>query len=191
METRKAQLRKLFLEKRKALGESEFRLINTAILEQFKQIDLAGVNVLHLFLSIVEKHEIDTSLMVDYLHKKYPHIKIAVPQSNFSSLTLTHFLIDDDLVIEKNNWNIPEPVSGNKISPERIDMILVPLLAIDKKGFRVGYGKGFYDRFLIECRSDIKTIGLSQFEPIERINDTDEYDFPLNACITPSGIIYF
>lgn len=191
MHTTKPHLRKQYLAKRKALSESEFGRINNQILEHFKQLDLSGVKVLHLFLSIVEKHEIDTSLIINYIKKHHPHINIAVPQSNFSSLTLTHFLMNDDLVIEKNYWNIPEPVSGIKINPDKIDMVLVPLLAIDQKGFRVGYGKGFYDRFLIECRTDVKTVGLSQFEPIEKISDTDEYDFALNSCITPSGIIYF
>ncbi|UKJ07980.1 5-formyltetrahydrofolate cyclo-ligase [Solitalea lacus] len=191
MESSKAYLRKLYLSKRKNLSEGEFDQINHALLQHFKQIDFTNIKVLHLFLSIVEKHEPDTSLLIAFLKREYPHIKIAVPQSNFSSLTLMHFLMDDELELAKNDWNIPEPVKGNLVSPEEIDMVLVPLLAVDKKGYRVGYGKGFYDRFLIECRSDVKTIGLSQFEPIAAILDYNEFDIPLDECITPTQLIHF
>ncbi|MCO4292795.1 5-formyltetrahydrofolate cyclo-ligase [Solitalea sp. MAHUQ-68] len=187
----KSFLRKEYLLKRKQLSERAFGQANLDILSQFKSIDLSGIKVIHLFLSITEKHEIDTQLIVDYLKQHHPHITIAVPQSNFSALTLTHFIIDDDLVIEKNKWNIPEPISGTQLSPKEIDMVLVPLLAVDSKGFRVGYGKGFYDRFLAECRPDIQKIGLSQFEPIEAIEDLNEFDLPLDVCLTPTKVIQF
>jgi 5-formyltetrahydrofolate cyclo-ligase len=62
---------------------------------------------------------------------------------------------------------------------------LVPLLAYDLKGNRVGYGKGYYDRFLAECRPDALKIGFSYFEPEEQINDTEDFDIPLNYCVTP------
>ncbi|WP_165784598.1 5-formyltetrahydrofolate cyclo-ligase [Solitalea longa] len=191
MNNTKAFLRKEYLLKRKQLSEIEFQNINQLIVDQFKHVDLSKINTLHLFLSITEKHEINTQLLIDYLKENHPSIKIAIPQSNLSTLTLNHFLIDENLVIEKNSWNIPEPVAGNQISPELIDMVLVPLIVVDKRGYRVGYGKGFYDRFLADCRPDIQRIGLSQFEPIDYIEGLHEFDLPLDACITPSQIIRF
>ena len=70
-------------------------------------------------------------------------------------------------------------------------MVLVPLLAFDSKGYRVGYGKGFYDRFLKQCRNDCVKIGLSYFEPIDAINDAGEFDVPLDFCITPQKAYVF
>ena len=70
-------------------------------------------------------------------------------------------------------------------------MVLVPLLGFDERGHRVGYGKGFYDRFLAECNPKIQKIGLSLFEPVAQIDDTSDFDIPLDACITPNRIWYF
>jgi 5-formyltetrahydrofolate cyclo-ligase len=69
--------------------------------------------------------------------------------------------------------------------------VLVPLLAFDESGYRVGYGKGFYDRFLQQCRKDVLTVGFSYFDAIDKIEDTHQFDVPLNYCITPHRIYEF
>lgn len=74
---------------------------------------------------------------------------------------------------------------------EKIDMVLVPLLAFDKMGNRVGYGKGFYDRFLAECKISCKRIGISFFDPIEKIEEVDGNDISLTDCLTPSQLFNF
>lgn len=70
-------------------------------------------------------------------------------------------------------------------------MVLIPLLAFDKNGYRVGYGKGFYDRFLAECRPDVVKVGLSVFEPIDEITDLNEFDIKMDFCITPNRVWQF
>jgi 5-formyltetrahydrofolate cyclo-ligase len=69
--------------------------------------------------------------------------------------------------------------------------VLIPLLAFDRKGHRVGYGKGYYDRFLRTCRKDVVKIGFSYFDPVEKIEDASRYDVRLNYCITPNDIYRF
>ena len=71
------------------------------------------------------------------------------------------------------------------------DLIIVPLLAVDAQGHRVGYGKGFYDRFLSKCRPDCLKVGLNYFEPDERIVDVGEHDIKLDACVTPTEVFCF
>ena len=88
-------------------------------------------------------------------------------------------------------WGIQEPKQGIPTEIEKIDLVLVPLLAFDKAGHRVGYGKGFYDRFLKGCRPDCLKAGLSFFEAEEILTDADELDVPLDLCVTPAGIIHF
>ena len=54
-----------------------------------------------------------------------------------------------------NNWGIDEPISENTIETNKIDLVLIPLLAVDKNGNRVGYGKGFYDKMLQKSKTEI------------------------------------
>jgi len=70
-----------------------------------------------------------------------------------------------------------------------IDAVLIPLLAFDNQGFRVGYGGGFYDRFLPACRPEALKVGLSFFDPVDVIEDKDQYDIPMDYCVTPTEII--
>jgi 5-formyltetrahydrofolate cyclo-ligase len=88
--------------------------------------------------------------------------------------------------LEKNGWGISEPKQGVPTPSEKIDLVIVPLLAFDKQGHRVGYGKGFYDRFLKECRPDCQKVGLSMFDPENQSIETNEHDVLLSLCITPT-----
>jgi 5-formyltetrahydrofolate cyclo-ligase len=87
--------------------------------------------------------------------------------------------------VESNANGIPEPLSFDFIDPKILDAIVVPMLVADKKGFRVGYGKGFYDAFLPNCRADCLRIGISYFPPIESISDVGNHDEALHLCISP------
>ncbi len=90
-----------------------------------------------------------------------------------------------------NDYGIEEPSGGNKVMENEIDLILVPLLAFDKYGFRVGYGKGYYDKFLFQCRKDSIKIGLSYFDPVDEIEDINSFDIPLNYCVTPRKLFIY
>ena len=137
----------------------------------------------HVFLSIEEHFEINTEYVLHILAGKDKEILIS--KSDFETRKMTHFLLTDGTKIKKNEYNIPEPVDGIEVPDSKIDVVFVPLLAFDQKGHRVGYGKGFYDRFLSKCKSDVITIGLSFFEAEKQISDVNENDFALNYCVTP------
>ena len=105
--------------------------------------------------------------------------------------SLIHYLLTDNTKLKTNKWNVPEPVDGIQIPPNKIEVVFIPLMAYDTKGNRVGYGKGFYDRFLQQCNPDVIKIGLSLFEPEDKIEDVFENDIPLDYCITPNKIYSF
>jgi len=104
---------------------------------------------------------------------------------------MTHYLLTDNTKIKKNKYNIPEPVDGIEVPSNKIDVVFVPLLTFDKKGHRVGYGKGFYDQFLSGCKPETIKIGLSFFEPEELISDVFEGDVKLDYGVTPNAIYSF
>ena len=97
----------------------------------------------------------------------------------------------DGTKIIENRWGISEPESGIKIAPELLEVVFVPLLSYDKKGNRVGYGKGFYDTFLKNCKRDVVKIGLSFFDPVDHIKGIREEDVQLDYCVTPRKIQSF
>jgi 5-formyltetrahydrofolate cyclo-ligase len=100
-------------------------------------------------------------------------------------------VVDIDTVFTKKELNIFEPGQGKVITPRELDLVIVPLLAIDRKGYRVGYGKGFYDKYLAECRDDCIKAGFSYFEPLDAIEDCNDFDVPLDLCITPQTVYVF
>lgn len=173
------------------MGSEEFAFFSFSIFESFKLIDLSEIRTIHLFLPIQDKREVNTWLIVKWLQSEHAHIRLVVPRFMGSFTELSHIELLPGSEILLNKWGIPEPVSGDLIAPSEIDLCLVPLLGIDARGHRLGYGGGFYDRFLAACRHDITTIGLSLFEPLDEQIETDQFDIPLKACIFPGHINYY
>lgn len=185
----KSELRLKYLTKRNLLTEKEIDSKSHMIIDLiFSKFKLKN-KVISLFLPIKSKNEINTFYLWEQLQK----IKtiVTVPKTIFETNDLIHFELKalDQLIL--NKYNIPEPLSGNIFHEEQFDYVFIPLLTIDKHGNRVGYGKGFYDRFLSKCKNECVFIGLYLFDEIEIIDDLNEFDFPLNYCVTPNQIIEF
>ncbi len=160
-----------------------------AIANKLLQLSIWDKQYFHVFLSIEEHFEMDTEYILHILAGKDKDILIS--KSDFESRTMIHYLLTDGTKIRKNEYNIPEPIDGIEVPDSKIDVIFVPLLAFDEKGHRVGYGKGFYDRFLSKCKPDVITIGLSFFEAEDEISDINPNDFALDYCVTPIKIYKF
>lgn len=173
------------------LSPDEYASFNEGLLNQFKSVDLNDINYISLFLPMLERREPNTFSFAEWLEEVHPQIRLAFPKSDFVANTMVHYLEDTDLEIDTNAYGIPEPIKGNTISNRDIDMVIVPLLAFDEKGYRAGYGKGFYDRFMADCKPGTRFIGLSFFEPVELIEDINQYDIPLHQCITPEKVWVF
>ncbi|MCW5914260.1 MAG: 5-formyltetrahydrofolate cyclo-ligase [Chitinophagaceae bacterium] len=181
----KKALRKIFKEKRLALSHPEMERMNDLILLQFQTIPLPLLAVAHSYIASEKHAEPDTSLILRFLQFRYPGIIIAAPRIDAAGTGMTHYIITNFGQLELNRFGIEEPLGGKQIDPEEIDLVLIPMLAFDTKGYRVGFGKGYYDRFLAHCRKDTLKIGLSFFAPVDRIEDTDSHDIKLDYCCTP------
>ncbi|NHF58810.1 5-formyltetrahydrofolate cyclo-ligase [Flavobacteriaceae bacterium TP-CH-4] len=142
----------------------------------------------HIFLPIFEKKEVDTSFVLSILYGKDK--QVVLPKVSGEN-SLTHYLLTDSTQLVKSTWGVPEPTDGITIAPSKLDVVFVPLLAFDRRGNRVGYGKGFYDRFLSECGPGVLKVGLSIFEAEDVITDVDEQDIRLDYCVTPKNIYSF
>ncbi|TZF86125.1 5-formyltetrahydrofolate cyclo-ligase (plasmid) [Pedobacter sp. BS3] len=187
----KDRLRKLYLEKRKNLSLKAADLLTRGILRQFASLDFSQVRYFHLFYPIPGKHEFNSLVLADWLRLNHPEIKLVLSRSDLKNHTLTHIIWNPDTPLAMNSWGITEPVSGAEIAPGELDFVLVPLLIFDTRGNRVGYGKGFYDRFLTQCRPDVIKAGVSFFEPEINPIPVNEHDIPLNLCLTPQQVWRF
>jgi 5-formyltetrahydrofolate cyclo-ligase len=118
-------------------------------------------------------------------------LQVAFPKIVPETNEMIAFLTNDDTAFVENQYGIAEPVDAEELEATEIDIMFVPLLAFDEKGYRVGYGKGYYDRYLQKCREDVITIGFSYFDAVDNIEDTDQFDVPLNYCITPGKLYEF
>jgi 5-formyltetrahydrofolate cyclo-ligase len=149
------------------------------------------VQILLSYFPIKGRTEINTHLMSDYLAFRVPSLVLAYPVIDQHEQRMKAILVNEETEYTENEYGIEEPVNGEEISPADIDMIFVPLLAFDTRGYRVGYGKGFYDRFLPSCNENIIKVGFSYFEPVDRVDDIDDFDVPLSLCITPNKLYEF
>jgi 5-formyltetrahydrofolate cyclo-ligase len=189
----KKDLRQKYKAKRQELNEVEIEDLSLAIANKVLTLPIWDKTYFHVFLPITEHKEVNTEYILHLLSGKDKEIVIS--KTDFASRNMTHFLLTDNTKIKKNEYNIPEPVDGPDASGEvpthKINVVFVPLLAFDKTGHRVGYGKGFYDKFLTECKPETIKIGLSFFEAEELIEDVFENDVKLDYCVTPNEVYKF
>ena len=180
---KKQELRALYKQKRKDLTEIQIKGLQENIYQQIYNLDLSTVKNVHLFLSMPKFKEIDIAPLITYFRNK--NKRIVVSKCNFKDNTLSHFYLEEDTVLSLNKFGVLEPVAAELVEENKLDLIFIPMLISDDKKFRVGYGKGFYDRFLLNCRKDAKFIGLNFFPPITAIEDKNEFDIPLHQVIYP------
>ncbi|WP_242673953.1 5-formyltetrahydrofolate cyclo-ligase [Blattabacterium sp. DPU] len=145
----------------------------------------------HIFLPIREYKEVDTFIIINFLLKMGKCVTI--PCSNFKELSIENCFFHEKTILTKKKYGILEPIQRHKfiVSISLIEVIFIPLLIFDFKGHRIGYGKGFYDRFITLCKKNVIKIGLSIFPPIKKIERVHKNDLFLDIGITPNHIYCF
>lgn len=187
----KKELRNLYIEQRNLLTAEAIKQKSESIVDNFRSIALQGAQFLLSYYPIPERREFDVTICEQLLALENENLQIAWPKLLSDNVSMQAVAVHQNTVLAENKYNILEPVSDEYIDPQLIDVVFVPLLAFDSRGFRVGYGKGFYDRYLPKCTQDVVKIGFSYFEAVDVIEDVNEYDVPLNYCITPMRVYEF
>ncbi|WP_375584429.1 5-formyltetrahydrofolate cyclo-ligase [Cyclobacterium xiamenense] len=183
-------LRKQFREDRKALGETERRIRSEKIASQSLLFLKAqkGVRHIHLFFPIKKLYEIDTLVVLPSLFDAGYQVYGSVTDRR--ARTLRTVKINKETVFIEDLMGIPVPEDPVYVSNECIDLVFVPLLGVDAKGNRLGYGMGFYDRFFGELRPEVLKVGLSFFREAKSI-PVAKHDVPLDACVFPDKNVIF
>ena len=190
MENNKSELRNTYSLKRKNLSDYQINKRSILISKKLLDIPIWDKEFYHIFLTSKKNNEIETKFILSMLAQK--NKKVVVPRL-IDLNNLEHILLTKQTILKENSYGIPEPQKYNDkiIFPQELDVIIVPLYVFDLNGNRVGYGKGYYDRFLKNCRDDVIKIGISLFEPVKSISDISRNDIALNYAITSNSIFNF
>ena len=183
----KTFLRSHYKKKRLSLTKQEVDDLSQRVFKQLDKLNIWKLKHYHIFISILKYNELDTSYIINKLNSEQKII--IVPK--ISNNELVHIAINDETEFGLNDYGIKEPNDGNHFIIENLDIIFIPLLAFDIEGHRVGYGKGYYDRFLKLTNNSTLKIGLSFFDPINKILDIDDNDVKLDYCVTPKQVHKF
>ena len=185
---KKSELRKIYLEKRTKLHQNDIHSLSKMIFENFiSEFKVKEDQKVHCFLSIPKKNEIDTFFFLEYFFQN--KVRVFVPKIVEERLIALE--ITEKTAMVESSWGIKEPADMLDSGVKDFDFVLVPLLYADAAGNRVGYGKGFYDRFFSEIDKSVMKIGLNFFPPDEVIDDVSAFDIPLDYLVTPTAVLSF
>ncbi len=190
----KADLRKIYVQKRAAIAETLVGELNHKIHHLlFSRLMMHRYDTIHTYISA--KNEPDTTAIIKTLKQDFAP-DIFIPKI-MAQKELGHHLFKTFEQLTANTFGIPEPPENDGLSSTTFFdttadiLVIVPLLAYDKKGYRVGYGGGYYDRFLKNKTANTSLVGLSFFEAEDAIADTDLHDIPLDFCVSPERVYTF
>ncbi len=173
------EIRKLIKEKRNSLIKSEIEKFSKSITKKFFTLDFINEKT-NFFVYSAIKNEVDTSQIINDLKKlgKVVSYPLTIGNEMIAVIpTCDEWITGDFGVLIPKNCK----------KAKSVDVAVIPLLACDKKLNRIGYGKGYYDKFLKE--NDCIKVGVCyDFQVIDGITP-NEWDVPLDYIITPTKII--
>ncbi len=182
----KKKLRQQLLDQRTAIDAVDFEERSDKIIKTLlDQQKLSTAHTVHCYVSMNERREVNTHGLI----KKMLAIgkDVIVPVTHFDEGTLSHIRLHSFDALKKNKWGVLEPVGGEEVPPQKLDLVIVPMVGGDTQCNRIGYGKGFYDRFLkdVSCPK----IGLVFEQNIIPEIPVEEFDISLDVIITEQRVI--
>lgn len=179
----KKKLRNFFLGKRKALSTQQVNNKSALIIGKiFALPQFHSAMTVHTYVPIKKNNEVDTFPLIKECMNRDK--RVVVPKIAGEAV-MEHMQLTTLKELEKNNWGVPEPNNNRKVLIEELDIVIVPMVAGDRYKNRLGYGKGFYDRFLKNC-SAFKVGLLFDCQVYERELPVETFDIPLDLLITES-----
>ena len=187
----KQALRLAMREKRLALAESERMAMSVAIAEQVVALPMVQeARQVHCYLSIAALGEVSTEPLLHALHAMGKKLLVPVVQGR----ELLSVCYEPSMPLRIGRFGQPEPERAIPADAAQLDVVVLPLLAFDEKGQRLGYGKGYYDRMLERFTLHHVTpycIGLAFSLQQVAALPADFWDKPLDAVVHEKGLLSF
>lgn len=184
--TDKARLRIQAMQQRLALTPALRKQYSAEIIAALiKHFAWSTIDCVHCYLPHHAKMEVDTQPFFDYLFAEQPHITVVTNRLNLATHQIDCCIVRADTPLVSNHFQIAEPDQNTiVIDPQKINVMILPLLACDLQGNRLGYGKGYYDRLLARCSADMLRVGINYFPPLKENIPHEAHDMPINALMT-------
>lgn len=128
--------------------------------------------------------EVDTGPIIERLERDGR--RVSLPRVEGRDIVAVAYRSGDRVI--PTSFGAMEPAGGEKVAPEEIDLVIVPGLAFDRSGHRVGYGRGFYDRFLAALRPDALTVGICFSVQLVDEVPQGRSDRPVDLVVTEHGL---
>ncbi len=175
-----------------AMPENEYRAHSARIASHLGALpELRAARVIHSYWPILSKREADIRPLLNELHLSGKQIVlprvVAYSGRQEGLRRLEHRLFSGETNLRANRWEIGEPVHTVEVPVSNIDVIIAPALAVDLKGYRLGYGMGYYDEFLAEATCPIL---CPAFECcITNRLPSSSYDIPVDVILSEKGSV--
>lgn len=183
-------MRKAILERRESISQEHVISNSQKILSTLNTLtEYQNAKNIMLFLSFQKEVMTPPIITELFQQKKRVFIPVTVPKTK-ALIVSELFNMEEDLEI--GNFGVLEPKKEalRPFSKDLLDLILVPGVAFDTRGYRIGYGAGYYDRFLPTLPKGTPTIALAhEIQMVERV-ENDHYDFPVDMIITEERLIH-
>ena len=186
----KEALRLAYKLKRQQLKIAEKDRLEDLILIQFQKLPHFDGNIMMTYAPIALQNEYNPYLIETWLALQMENAQFVYPKIDVETNKMQGYVITNDTAFDTNTYGIDEPISNHIIDPLQINVMIIPLLAFDTNGYRVGYGKGYYDKYIDYCSPAMIKIGCSFFDPVI-IDDINQHDKKLDFCITPNKLYSF
>ncbi|HYF96812.1 MAG TPA: 5-formyltetrahydrofolate cyclo-ligase [Patescibacteria group bacterium] len=179
----KRHLREKLLSQRLRLHKDEVKELSQDIASKLiDEINWEDIERLHIYIPIEKNNEVDTWYIIEFIQKNYPDIKIYAPKNNtFGNMSM-------DTILEPNNLGVLEPLEESTENIQTFDLVIAPMVGFDRRGHRLGYGGGYYDKFLSGYNC-IKKIGISYSFCEAKQCPNEQHDQKLNTIITEKEVI--
>ncbi|MCW9706798.1 5-formyltetrahydrofolate cyclo-ligase [Fodinibius salsisoli] len=182
----KEEIRKQLRAKRNQIPETDFIRKSQLIIKLLQQQEeYLAAEKIHCYVSMNGRREVNTHPLIKEMIAN--NKQVVVPVTNFQEQSLEHCKLESFDDLELNKWGVLEPREGEQYNLAALDLIIVPMVGGDEHAQRIGYGGGFYDRFLQDLKCP--TIGLCFEQNMVSELPTESFDIPLDKIITESRII--
>jgi 5-formyltetrahydrofolate cyclo-ligase len=183
----KAALREQMKQTRLALSAADVQRRSAPIVAQLVELE-AFRRAASVMLYLPVRNEVDTTRAVTACVNGGK--VLVLPRMDYEHDRIVAHRVDDvatQLVLGRMDLVEPDPAQTEVVAPDEIELVVVPGLAFDRQGYRIGWGLGYYDAFLAGLGARAERVGLAyEFQVVDAV-EHDGHDVPMDSVVTESG----